>query len=185
MSFFINPKRLIFRTWQQRVKYYFQLPFVRFGLWLGFWNLDYNWVNGYPNRIKIGKGCSIMNAKFSTHSGFVTIGDNTIFGYDCMILTGQHRFYKGKRAKLVPNSEFYKEVPDEGHDITIGSGCYISSGSIILGGVTIGDNVIIGAGSVVTKDIPSGCFACGVPAQVKSYHKDKADPVPNAALDLS
>ena len=143
MSFLINPKRLIFRTWQQRLRFIIQYPFVRFGLWLGFPNLDYGWVNGYDNRIKIGQGCSTMNTTFSTHSGTITIGDNTIFGYDCMVLTGQHRFYKGKRSKLQPDCPF-KEVPDEGKDITIGSGCYISSGAIILGGVTIGDNVIIG-----------------------------------------
>ena len=178
MSFFINPKRLIFRTWQQRLKFIIQYPFIRFGLWLGFPNLDYGWVNGYENRIKIGQGCSTMNTTFSTHSGTITIGDNTIFGYDCMVLTGQHRFYKGKRAKLQPDCP-YKEVPDEGKDITIGSGCYISSGAIVLGGVTIGDNVIIGAGAVVTKDIPSGCFACGCPAQVKHYHNEREQKTPD------
>ena len=82
-----------------------------------------------------------------------------------MVLTGQHRFYKGKRAKLSGSSAL-KEVPDEGNDIVIGSGCFIGSGVIILKKVTIGDNVIIGAGAVVTKDIPVNCFAAGNPARV-------------------
>jgi acetyltransferase-like isoleucine patch superfamily enzyme len=57
-------------------------------------------------------------------------------------------------------------VPDSGYDIIIGSGCFIGANAIILKGVTIGDNTIIGAGSVVTKDIPSNVFAAGVPAIV-------------------
>jgi len=43
---------------------------------------------------------------------------------------------------------------------------WIGAGTIVLGGVTIGDNTVIGAGSVVTKDIPSGVIAVGVPCRV-------------------
>ena len=121
------------------------------------------------DRVKIGKGCSTVNTLFNTSSGEITVGDDTVFGHNCMVLTGVHRFYKGKRAKLWPDAPI-REVPDEGLDIRIGSGCFIGTGSIILGGVTVGDNAIIGAGSVVTKDIPSSCFACGSPAIVVQYH---------------
>jgi maltose O-acetyltransferase len=168
MPYFLNPRRRIFRSWRQRLRFYVRWPFIQFGLWLGFPNVDYGYISGYKDRIKIGQRCSTMNTLFNTQSGTITIGDDTIFGDNCMLITGYHRFYKGKRAKLQPDSP--KEVPDEGHDITIGRGCYIGSASIILRGVTIGDNVIVGAGSVVTKNVPDNCFVCGVPAQVKKIH---------------
>ena len=167
--FFLNPKRRELKTWGQKVKYYLQWPLIRLGLWLGFEHIDYSYHSGYPGRLKIGKGCSTVNTLFNTNSGTITVGDHTIFGYQCMAITGQHRFYQGVRSKLHANSPI-KEVPDEGQDIKIGTGCWIGSGAIILGGVTIGDHVIIGAGSVVLKDIPTGCFAMGIPAQVIWYH---------------
>ncbi len=50
--------------------------------------------------------------------------------------------------------------------ITIKDGCWIASNVIVCGGVTIGKDTIIGAGSVVTKDIPEGVFAAGNPCKV-------------------
>jgi len=169
VPFAINPKRLKFLSIGQRIKYYVQFIFVRFGLWCGFTNLDYHYIHGSKDRLKIGKGCSTANTMFNTISGTITLGDNTIFAHNCMVLTGVHRFYRGKRAKLNPDASI-REVPDEGNDICFGSGCFIGGGSIILAGVNIGDNVIVGAGSVVTKDVPSNCFACGCPAKVVKYH---------------
>lgn len=58
--------------------------------------------------------------------------------------------------------------------VLIKGGCWIGAGVIILPGVTIGERSIIGAGSVVTKDIPSYCIACGRPARViKTYNFQK------------
>lgn len=168
VDFILNPKRRIRKTWDEKISYWLKFPFVQLGLWCGFLNVDYGHVSGEKDRVRIGQRCSTMNTLFNTQSGTITIGDDTIFGDHCMVITGYHRFYKGKRAKLQPNSP--KEVPDDGHDIVIGKGCYIGSASIILRGVTIGDNVIVGAGSVVTHDVPDNCFVCGVPAQIKKIH---------------
>lgn len=56
-------------------------------------------------------------------------------------------------------------IGEIGEDVpVIGENCYIGAGAIMIGGITIGDNAIIGA--VVNKDIPSGCTAVGVPAKV-------------------
>ncbi len=67
--------------------------------------------------------------------------------------------------------------------IRVGNNVFFGNNSIILPGVTIGDNVIVGAGSVVTKDIPSDCVVAGVPAKVirslKEYG-DKAEILPGA-----
>lgn len=168
MSYVFNPKRRIIKTWGKRLKFLIQWPFIQFGLWLGFFHGDYGLLSGPAHRLKIGQGCSTMNTVFNTQSGNIMIGDDTIFGHNCMVITGQHRFYKGKRAKLHPDCKI-KEVPSEGNDITIGSGCYICSGVIISKGVTIGDHALVGAGAVVTKDIPSNCFAAGNPARVIRY----------------
>jgi len=56
-------------------------------------------------------------------------------------------------------------VPSEGFDIRIGNDCWIASGAIVTGGVTIGDSVIVAAGAVVTRDVASGTVVGGVPAR--------------------
>ena len=57
-------------------------------------------------------------------------------------------------------------MPSSGYDIRIGRGTWIASGAIITGGVTVGDNVIVAAGAVVTKDVPDFSIAAGIPARV-------------------
>ena len=73
------------------------------------------------------------------------------------------------RKKLFHRENFneeVREVPLTGYDIKIGSGCWITSNVTITGGVSIGDNVIIMAGAVVTKNFPSSVVIGGVPANV-------------------
>ncbi|MFQ5744905.1 MAG: acyltransferase [Acidobacteriota bacterium] len=122
-----------------------------------------HYCHGPRSRLHIGRGVTLVNTLFNVASGHIYIGDNTIFGHNCMVLTGRHEFVDGRRRKLVAGSG---EIPAEGHDIVIGTGCWVASGAIILGRVTIGDNSIVGAGSVVTEDLPAGVFAAGVPARV-------------------
>ncbi len=83
----------------------------------------------------------------------VHIGENTLIGSGVVILTHDH-------CKRVANNQPYLA------DTYIGRNCFIALNSIILPGVKIGDEVIIGAGSVVTKDIPSNTVAAGNPARV-------------------
>ena len=67
-----------------------------------------------------------------------------------------------------PGTEFnwLTEHSQNSNPIKIGRGCFIGTRSIILKGVTLGDRVIIGAGSVVTKDIPAYSIAAGNPARI-------------------
>ena len=82
----------------------------------------------------------------------VIIGDHTVIGNDCKLITSWHK------------NENFNEV--KAKEIVIGKNVWITMNCIILGGVTIGDNSIIGAGSVVTKNIPPNVFAAGNPAKV-------------------
>lgn len=95
----------------------------------------------------------------------ITIGDNCMIGTSVILATPTHPLLPEQRnARIDKNGRQY--VLELGKPITIGSSVWIASGAIICGGVTIGDNAVIGAGSVVTKDIPSNVFACGVPCKV-------------------
>lgn len=85
----------------------------------------------------------------------VRIGDFTLFGPAVQIYTPMHPF----NAELRRHQEFGKPVE-------IGSDVWVGGGAIILPGVRIGARAVIGAGSVVTRDVPDGVFAAGNPCRV-------------------
>jgi len=85
----------------------------------------------------------------------VAIGDFTLFGPAVQIYTATHPM----NAELRRKQEFGKPV-------TIGADVWVGGGAIICPGVTIGSKTVIGAGSVVTRDIPGGVFAAGNPCRV-------------------
>jgi acetyltransferase-like isoleucine patch superfamily enzyme len=145
------------------------LPVIRLGLLCGFRNIDYALVNGPRSRLTLGPGCSTVNTVFNVVSGRITIGRDTVFSNDCQVLTGIHRFDRGRRASLQADPRF-PEVPTEGRDIVIGDGCFLGAGVTVIGPCVIGDDVIIGAGAVVTSDLPSATFAAGIPARVIRQH---------------
>jgi len=137
--------------------------FTTYLLRLGFLHLFRCQVHGPSERLHLGRPkLRHSNAIFNTRSGHIYIGDRTVVGHNCMFLTGRHEFEDG--VLKLPRRE---QVPESGHDIRIGSGCWIASGAIVIGGVTIGDNSIIAAGAVVTRDVGSGRIAAGVPARDK------------------
>ncbi len=73
----------------------------------------------------------------------------------------------GSNCEILPLVLMGKKRPDlKEWQITIGDNCYISTGVTILGPVTIGNNVTIAAGAVVTKDIPDCSTVAGVPAKI-------------------
>ena len=85
----------------------------------------------------------------------VSIGDFTLFGPAVQIYTPLHPFDSARRRR----EEF-------GKPIAIGSDVWVGGGAIILAGVRIGSRSVIGAGSVVTRDIPDAVFAAGNPCKV-------------------
>ena len=128
---------------------------------LGFLTIHRYIVHGPEDRLHLGIPHPKNNTFFNTRSGHIYVGDGVVWGYHCQVLTGVHLFENGKLKQ--PKSE---QVPTEGYDIHIGDGCWIASGAIIIGGVTIGENSIVAAGAVVTKDVPPGSIVAGVPARI-------------------
>lgn len=73
----------------------------------------------------------------------------------------------GRNCTMLPNVLFGNKLPTSPRDgYVIGDDCYISTGVTILGPITIGNNVTIAAGAVVTKDVLDNCVVAGVPAKV-------------------
>ena len=86
----------------------------------------------------------------------IYIGDYTMIGPNVTIATGSHPILPALREKL-----YQFNMP-----VRIGRNCWLGAGAIILPGVTIGDNVVVGAGSVVTHDLPDNVVAVGNPCRV-------------------
>lgn len=104
--------------------------------------------------------------------GKVIIGDNVMFGPNVSLLTAGHPIHPDSR-----NSGY-----EYGIGINIGNSVWIGGHTVVNPGVTIGDNAVIGSGSVVTKDIPANVVAVGNPCKVLRpiteadrdfYYKDK------------
>lgn len=112
--------------------------------------------------VVIGKNLRLFNHKSirfdTTTPGLITIGDNVSITADVSILT--HDF-----CSSVFRQKYHDYLPGRSK-VVVGNNVYIGQKTIILRGVTIGDNVIIAAGSIVTKDIPSDSVVAGVPARV-------------------
>ena len=106
----------------------------------------------------------------------IYVGDDTMFGPNVTLATAGHPIAPELRGKGLQFN-----MP-----IHIGKRCWLGAGVIVMPGVTIGDDTVIGAGSVVTKDIPSGVVAVGNPCRVlrevgqhdrEYYYRDrKIDP---------
>lgn len=102
----------------------------------------------------------------------IYVGSHTLFGPNVVLATAGH--------PILP--ELRKHGIQYNMPIHIGENCWLGAGVIVVPGVTIGDNVVIGASSVVTKDIPSNSVAMGTPCRVvrqindhdkEYYFKDK------------
>ncbi len=127
---------------------------------------------------EIGEGCYIEsplyanmgahNVHFGSHiyanfgltlvdDTHIYVGSHTMFGPHVTIATAGHPILPELRQK-----EYQFNLP-----VHIGKNCWLGAGCIVLPGVTIGDNTVIGAGSVVTKDIPANVVAFGNPCRVR------------------
>lgn len=110
----------------------------------------------YGSHIEIGEGFYANTGCVMLDVGRITIGDNVLFGPNVSLYTAGHPIHPESR----------KSGYEYGIPIKIGDNVWIGGSCVVLPGVTIGNNVVIGAGSVVTKDIPDNVCAAGNPCRV-------------------
>lgn len=99
-------------------------------------------------RVFINSGCRFQD------QGGVTIGDDCLIGHNTVFASLNHDLDPARRADMIP-------AP-----IVVGRNVWIGSNSTILSGVTIGENAVVAAASVVTKDVPANSVVAGSPARV-------------------
>ena len=116
--------------------------------------------------ISMGKG-SYANFNFTVlDEGPVTIGENVFIGPNVSIMTAIHPLcWQERNSFFNPKTGVITNLEYTGA-VTIGDNCWIAAGVTICGPVTIGAGSVIGAGAVVTKDIPENSLAAGVPCRV-------------------
>lgn len=94
----------------------------------------------------------------------VYIGDRVMFGPNISLLATNHPLISEERTSM-KYPDGHVSMSEYAEDIHIGNDVWIAANVVVLGGVHIGDHAVIGAGSVVTKDIPAGFLAYGVPCK--------------------
>ena len=111
----------------------------------------------FGKNIKMGKEVFINTCCHFQDNGGIEIGDSALLGNNVTIVTLNHDIAPETRCNATPKP------------VKIGKKVWIGSNCTILPGVTIGDNSVIGAGSVVVKSIPANVIAVGNPAKVIKY----------------
>lgn len=130
-----------------------------------------------------GKHCHFGNDVYANFNltmvddTHIYVGDNTMFGPNVVLATAGHPILPQLREL-----GYQFNAP-----IHIGKNCWLGAGVIVLPGITIGENTVIGAGSVVTKDMPSNVVAVGNPCKVlrEINDKDKEYYFKNRKIDYS
>ena len=106
-----------------------------------------------PQKIEIGNYCSISEGCFFGGREKIIIGDHVHISPNVIINTGFLEIHERKEKRL------HYALP-----VVIKDGVWIASGAIINPGVTIGENSVVGAGAVVTKNVPDNVVVIGIPA---------------------
>ena len=125
---------------------------------------------------KIGENIDIQPPFFCDYGKHIELGNNVFINYNCTILDCA-KVTLGNNVFIGPNVSLYAahhpiiaseriKGPERASPITIKDNVWLCGSVIICQGITIGENTTIGAGSVVTKDIPANVFAAGNPCKV-------------------
>lgn len=113
----------------------------------------------YGYNIEIGENFGANHNLLILDSAKVTFGENVMIGPNCSFITTKHPI----------DADIRKQGIQWAKPIIIKDNVWICTNVTVLAGVTIGENSIIGAGSIVTNDIPANCFAVGTPCKIKKF----------------
>ncbi len=116
-------------------------------------------IIGKYGSIVIGDRANIGTNCLFGSMGRLTVGRNTIFAANCYVGGGMYRMERTDIPVVLQGS--YTRGP-----LTVGDGCWLGAGAVVLDGVTLGRDVILGAGAVACKNLPDFAVAAGVPARV-------------------
>ncbi len=108
----------------------------------------------FGRNIKLGRNVFINSGCCFQDQGGIELGDGCMIGHQVVIATLNHDLMPERRASMIPAK------------VTLGRNVWVGAHATILPGVTIGDNSVVAAGAVVTKDVPANCVTAGVPARV-------------------
>lgn len=121
--------------------------------------------------VRIGRRCIVGSRVVIRGQGGVSIGDDVVIEPGAQLIAAQHNFGDTSR----PVSDQYITATG----IAVGDGVLIGARAIVLDGVCVGSGAVIGVGAVVTRDVPSRCYAAGVPASVvRRFPASEDDPAP-------
>ena len=112
-------------------------------------------------RCEIGENVTIHDFCYLDACGGITIGNDVRMAHNCSLITGQHNY--DVPGKTIIESG-YTPAP-----IVVGDDVWFGTGVVVLPGVTIGSGAILGANSVVRKDVPENAIVAGSPARVIKY----------------
>lgn len=117
-------------------------------------------VFGKGASIELGDYCELSGTSITARSCSIMLGSHVLIGPNCAITDSDfHAHWPASERSINPGME--NDAP-----VRIGDHVWIGMNTLVLKGVDIGACSIIGAGSVVTRNIPPNCIACGVPARV-------------------
>jgi maltose O-acetyltransferase len=111
----------------------------------------------YLDRIYIGENTFVNMGFVHLSSGRVSIGKDCFIGPNAHFYTPNHE---------IEDLELRRAAWQYDAPITVGDDCWFGGDVTVVPGVTIGSNVVVGAGSVVTKDVPNNCVVAGNPARI-------------------
>ena len=157
------------RMFWKIVRFYNRCRYIEEGRFVEF-GYRFRFDRSAPYRARVGERTIVEDFNvWNTDLGDIAVGKNCWFGLNNVVMgpveigdelsTGPYVKILGSRHPVL------QQAANQKQKTTIGNNVWISTGSIILFGVDIGDGAIISAGSVVTKDIPAGAFVGGNPAR--------------------